>query len=659
MQYNIARTLNYGERVSSSYAEIYFDERCSKLKRHIKKTETKHPLTKTNYKEIKNNVSSWTSPSDLMIGILDLKPPFTSKITRGKTHEGILAIGNDILEKEHGNFFNYLTTLIYENDGVWNQILQQERVAVDKKVNKIYKNIFMNKSKIMKKEIATFYEETLQELENHLRSELRRVLLSTRASIISNLNKEIKDKLEKEKNVLGKVLQQRYVNEIFKIKKYYGLLLQNEIYRNNKIINYVMNDRNDALKSFCRQVEIDNITSTMYVMCTERKKCKVKHFLLENTQNYEIKENLQKIKEKEGILDQFASKDITLNEINREWEDRMKKIIQLFLKFISFTLKLLPEQTTFLLDFQKMVVLQINEIYKTPKKCSSIIIPEEELLNVLLFEKPQPEKSVCHTEPFVVVGDTSDIPAPRYGSRETIPSDVDLPTIRLQRQYIYAKCHNFEEIKDALEKDRCKCSDITVKVPILPTVTIETPKQTHEDVCVDCDSSNELLLVENKHRLHKCPARGCKDWFKRQSFPFLEDYIDFTEENFERVKTILDQPLKEEIIPELIDPKSIAYADLVFGPTNEHTVETQYSSQDDLSKLNIECSCVDNSRPKINIYHQVTECTSKLTSKLARESDSANMINKIVMKRQNSMMRLLQENDNLLKMFNDGIFDFE
>ncbi|KOB78484.1 Uncharacterized protein OBRU01_02322 [Operophtera brumata] len=650
MENNIIHTLSRGERVTSAYAETYLnDDHCDYTKPLTTETsETQKLCIKSKIKHV-NIEDKWTSPSDLLIGIIELKPPFTSKITRGKTHEGILAIGNEVLQSEIAKFMRLLTNLIHENDSAWSQILEHEKASVRNKVKKVYGKIYIDKSKIMKEEIDAFYETTLQELEIYLKSQVDNILISAHANIIRDLNTEIKHKLEQERIRVEKVLQEKYEIEVDKLKHYYKLLLRNEIHRNNNLVNIAINERNDAMKAFYRQIEAENITSTMYVMCLERKKCKIKQFILENYQSLELSEKYQKIKERQEVIAAIQERDVHISVVNQVWQQKIKKVLEIFLKFISFSLKLLPEQTTFLLDIKKMVVLQLNEIKKSPKKMPSIIVDEEKVNNMFKFKSPKEDERKCVNEPFLLVGDLSDPIPPHYGSRETLPSNADLPVTRLQRQYVYAKCHGYEEIKTILEAQRCKCSDIPSKALSQDSITESSKDFEDPSLLSEKESSNELLLLDDIRRLQECPVRRCKDWAKRLSFPFLNSYLDFTEENYERVKVLLGHIPEIDSTPERIDPKKLAYTELPFSVTKEpyHTVETQYSSQEDLYVPDIECPCTD------NVF-----TTKQNESSYGEKEPPSAVLNKILAKRKVSLRRLLQENPNLLKMFTDESFDF-
>lgn len=647
MEANKNHSAVHGERVSSTYAEIYLhDDYCNFRKPLDVELENDEPFLD----EIDDD--EWVSPSDLLIGIIELKPPFTSKITRGKTHEGILAIGNDVLQKERAKFLKHLSSLVSDNDLGWAHILEDERKAVQQKVKRIYNKIFEAKSKIMSDEISQFYEKTLQELEDHLRAELKTVLLSAHANIISDLNVEIKQKLAAEKIILENELKKIYTTEVKKIKQYYKILFDNEVYRYNKLVNQALFERNDALTAFYKQIEAENITSTMYVMCTERKKCKVKKFILDSYQTLDISEKTQKLKERQKILDNYARKEVHISQMNREWEEKIKKVLLLFLKFISFGLKILPEQTTFLLDLEKLIVLQMNEMQKNPEKCPSILVEEELFQNIFKFEETESQPQVCKEEPFFIIGDLSDPIPPRYGSRETLPSDVDLPYVRVDRQFLYAKCHDYEQIKKVLESERCKCQDIpsqTISDFSIPSRKQTVPPSPPSPSLSPSVSSDEPLLIDDIERLHHCPARSCQNWAERNSFPYLDSYLDFTEEKFERVKTILGKPMSQTPPPDLIDPKKYVTAQLPFAATKEpyHNVETQYSSQEELYIPEVGCTCFDKEPLKPTV------------SRLGIKESPSKEMNMILQKRRRSLRNIIQKHPKLLKMFTDECFDFQ
>ncbi|KAF9411810.1 hypothetical protein HW555_009507 [Spodoptera exigua] len=521
---DVFRTLEQGERVTSIYAQTYLNDDYCKDKKSNEKSETpvKFQETGPEFEETSAD-DEWISPSDLLIGVVDLKPPFTSKITRGITHQGILNIGDGVLKKERDRFLEHMRNVISENDVAWNQILEHEKSSVAKKVKETYHKILMEKSKILMKEINIFYEQSLQELEDHLQTEIQNVLVTAHANIISDLNFEIRDKLKKEKLILEDVLQKRFDSEVKKITHYYKLLLDNEIYRNQKLVNQAIIERNEALKAFYKQIEAQNITSTMYVMCTERKKCKI------------------------------------------------------------------HEQ------------------------------------NILQFEQPKKEDVVCDKEPFVIEGDLNDPVPPQYGSRETLASDVDLPYIRLQRKFVYAKCGKMDEVRAFLESQRCKCQDPAPDSES-PDVEEETTAAEGAEVVDEAkseSSSYEPLLLDDFEILKNCPARN--------------------------VKTILGKLPDQDPIPELINPKDMINQELPFAATKEpyRNVGTQYSSQEDVS-INFTCPCMGDEGKNVKI----TESEPKVTIAESQE------IKDIVLQRQQSLQRILKDHPRLLKLFTDEGYDF-
>lgn len=648
---------HHDERVANAYNETYLDDDYCGYD-HQKEHEAYLVKPKIPEKE-RPTGEQWRSPSDVMLeDCVALKPPFTSRVTRGTAHEGILKIGEGVIGIERNKFLQYIASLLAESDSAWGHIQEQEKMIIVKKVKDIYEKIFLIKSQTMQREISIFFGNSLQEIEDHMRDEVKTVIMSAHCEILNDLNTEIRTKLKKEKRTLQKILQEKYNEEINKIEHYYKLLLDNEKYRSNSIVNQGLCDRNDALKAFHKMMEAQDNTSTMYVMCTERKRCRIKKFFLEKFHTKEVKETLKKIEEKQEILDDLKERQKTILDLNKEWEDKVKKILHLFLKFISFSLKLLPEQTTFLLDLEKLVVLQLNEIQKNPEMAPSILVNEEDITNSFKFNKKIEEQQICEGGPFVIEGDlTPSIPTP-YGSQETLPTKVDLPSFRVQRQFIYAKCQKMEEVRKFLESQRCKCRDpdfyniTTTFITDAETLashstsdSLKTQSSTPKTQ-PSIESSFESYLIPDVRRLHECPLRGCKGFKGRLSFPNLASYLDFDEVNYTRVKTILGDMPKMKLPPELIRTTDMArHNDLPFKATKTFTVnvETQYSSQEGIQPemLNIECPCLDQylDNPKSKFVGAVD---NKATNETLSET---------LFKRRASFRRLTHDYPRLLELF--------
>ncbi|XP_013134688.1 PREDICTED: uncharacterized protein LOC106100400 [Papilio polytes] len=583
MEYDIINTTSGIDIIGSTYADIYikYDK---KVKPRVEKTEQKVKVPK----QSDSAEEIWTSPSDLLIGKIQMQPPFTSKIIKSKTHEGIIHIGDDVLQKEYEEFLLSLKKLLRENDDCWKFVLMNESEEIYKRVKIKYQNIFKTKSALMTKEMYIFYENTLKELEEHVKNEVETVLTSVYAKIISYLNDQIYLKLRKERKKLEDTLNKKYLTEIKKIKRYYALLLRNEHEKSNQLTNYALRKRNNAIEMFYKQIICERLTSSIYVLCTERKKCKIKNIIIEKYHTAEINKVVEKIKQKTDLLQSLKEKDVCILDINKDWEGKIKKVLQLFLKFISFALKLLPEQTTFLLQLEKLVQLQLEDVKESDKSNSSILVEES---NVFKFEQSGPSVEICTKEPFVIEGDTSDTPPIVYGSRETIPLDVDLPYFRLQRQFIYAKCHGFEEIKKFLDSQRCKCREQPEPQPVMSSTTskVQSVKSSTSE------SSDESFLFEDFHRLPDCPVQKCTGSLLTNYFPYLNSYFDFTEENFRRVEAIFGTPYKKEGKETLLDAKDIVNSELPFAETKEkfHNIETQCSSDEDV-RYDPPCPCLHN-----------------------------------------------------------------
>ncbi|XP_026326923.1 uncharacterized protein LOC113235451 [Hyposmocoma kahamanoa] len=643
----------HDKRVISCYNETYLDDDYCDYD-HQKEHETYLVKPKVPEKE-RPTGEQWRSPSDVMLeDWIALKPPFTSRITRGTAHEGILKIGEGVIEVEHNKFLQYVASSLAESDSAWAHIQEQEKTLIIKKVKDIYDKIFLMKAKTMQCEVSKFLEDSLQEIEDHMRDEVKTVIMSTHCKILNDLNTEIRTNLKKEKCNLEKILQKKYDEEINKIKHYYKLLLHNEKYRCNRMINQGLSDQNDAIKAFHKMMEAGNNTSTMYVMCMEGKKCRIRKFFVENFYSKEVKEKLRKIEEKQQILNEFKERKKTILDLNKEWEEKVKKILCLFLKFISFSLKLLPEQTTFLLDLEKLVVLQLNEIQKNPEMAPSMLVNEDDIINLLKFHENIEEQETCEGGPFVIEGDLTPSILTPYGSQETIPSKVDLPSFRVQRQFIYAKCQKLEEVRKFLESQRCKCHDpdfYNIKTTLIATSTSHSTSdslKTHSSTPTlqpSTESSFESYLIPDVRRLHECPVRGCKGFKERLSFPNLASYLDFDEVNYTRVKTILGDMPKMETPPESIRATDMArHKDLPFKATKTFTVnvETQYSSQDSiqLETLDLECPCLS----------QYAD-SSKLKFGVVDNKTAVDTLTETLFKRKASLQRLVHDYPRLLEMF--------
>lgn len=674
--------LKQGDRVSCNYADLYFDD--DDIFVQSKKSNLKEkPIIETLRQQDDPFADLWHSPSDILEELVELEPPYTSTIARGKSHEGILEIGKEVLTKERSRFDCFVESLKEEDDAAWTLIKNHEKEIVEKKVKDIYDKIFLEKKQTMQNEISSYFEQSLHDLEAHIKDEVENISIKINAAITTDLNIEISKRLREHKSNLNKKLKQKYETEINKLKTYYKLLLQNEQYKSNMAINKALHERNDTLNAFHKIMESNKITSTMYVMCMERKKCKVRQFLLENYHNKQITETLGTLRKKQDMLELYPRQSVS--ELNLEWQEKLKKIIHLFLKFISFSLKLLPEQTTFLLDLEKIVILQLNEIQKNPVITSSVLIDGADVNNVFKFVKCDKDGYACKGDPFVI--ETGYLPEiKKHASQDTFSINSDLPYVRVQRQFIYAKCQKIEEVRKLLDSQRCTCKEGFIYSPkpaamidlppesssqsaTSPSTTImtsfthylDTPlsskefsfysveqiskyvsessslyednerfiiENTSNEQCGET-SSNETYVIDDFQRLQDCPGKICKKNNFNLSFP-----NDFDEDNYRRVNTIHDETssYKSKSPPKPISSKNILGDALPFSATAFHSnVGVQYSTENFPS----------GSSPVQK--HSPCPCGY---SPIYSETD----IDKLLNKRRISIMRLIQEHPNLLKI---------
>ncbi|XP_041973210.1 uncharacterized protein LOC121728937 [Aricia agestis] len=592
-------------------------------------------------------IEKWTSPSDLIIDLVNLKPPLTSKIARGKTHIGIQSIGETYLVNEKEIFHKSIKKVLKDNDDIWKFILRSEIKTIHKRAKETFKQIFEHKQSILAEEMSKFYEKTLAELEQHVKSEAKTIAYSFQTSLLDQLNSKIEERLKCEGVDLDKELNEELNAELNKIRNYYDILLKNEMYNYTKLKNKAIQERNDAVLSFYRQIESERLTSTMYVLSSERKKCKVKKIMLENIQYEEIINTLNIFVQKDILLDDLVKENEILPILNKKWQDQVVKIFRLFLKFIGFSLNILPEQTSFLLDFEKMVILQLNEFQKQPYNPSQMLIDKEDHDNMFEFNEQQSVQSVCEEAPFQIAGR---LESPfslflNYGSRETIGGEADYPYFRVQRKYVYAKCHGFEKIKELLGANLCRFASKEVETIFSPLSNFEAKdKKEYLDSRIDSSvTSSKSTSIHMEPDLNKvntireCP-NNCGKLNRVHDFFDLNSFLEYNDKNYENLISGFGEQQ-----PELIDStriKVILFNDIAFPAVEEDfkTVGVQCENDVDHKNSAILCDCTE-----------TDNCDN--TSKGCKIHD-------VLLKRELSLKKLLKSNPKLFStLFSDESYN--
>ncbi|XP_076266129.1 uncharacterized protein LOC143199892 [Rhynchophorus ferrugineus] len=326
----------------------------------------------------------WISPSDLLIGKLALKPPFTPKCLQALTHQGILEIGKAIEDR--------FKQEMEEDKRQSLEKLRAELLAtIDDRMRAEIKDAEirerLNCQMEMEKRQLEFdlvLQDELDRLETTLRCEYEHHMLRNNEDLQreweQRLKEEVEDTVQRMTAEFVKQLdkQQAKMTKIFEMELKHQEILREFDAKTAKMKNY------EALRQLQHNLECTNLVNMMYVICTERKNCcKQKEQIEKNykAQLADMNKTLRDRDEKIALLQEdkaLQAREIALRE------RCLLEITRQFQKFVNFALRASPTQAEFLLSVEKMLVYELTDTVaktdvsrlKPPQKMLSWIEPK-------------------------------------------------------------------------------------------------------------------------------------------------------------------------------------------------------------------------------------------------------------------------------------------
>ncbi|XP_019771879.1 uncharacterized protein LOC109545555 [Dendroctonus ponderosae] len=320
----------------------------------------------------------WISPSDLLIGKIALKPPFTPKCLQALTHKGILEIGQE-LERKFRQEMELDKQKALEKYKSELLTVVEDRMKSEVKDVEIRERLACQMEKERQsQEFEILLKDELDKLEANIREQYEQIIANHESYLKSKWEDALEMEVQKTVQSMTKMYlaqlddQERRLTEIFKLE-----LKKKELLREFDA-QLSTHKTNESLRQLKHNLECTNLVNMMYVICTERQKCCDQKEELEKHYKAEISKLEETIRQREQLLETVATeKDRQLVEVSIR-ETCLKEVIKQFQKFINFALRSAPAQAEFLLSVEKMMVFELtNKVtqskIKSPKEAPGII----------------------------------------------------------------------------------------------------------------------------------------------------------------------------------------------------------------------------------------------------------------------------------------------
>ncbi|KPJ10475.1 hypothetical protein RR48_09609 [Papilio machaon] len=383
----------------------------------------------------------YAPPEDLLKGRTVLKPlkkEFLSKLG----FRGLEYYGEIILQYHFKRLEEEKQGALLESDIQWKKSIEELCKQQTEELSKKAAQKNSDKIRDAFHEFTMLYTTSINKIES--------LLLNSAIAEIERVKEEAFSKMSNHYKTLLKqqatMLYDRYTEKLEKKKselkeQFISKMEQSRMELGNKVHDINV-EKHITIEKLRQLLECQNLACQIYVAMKEKQE----NEKLLSQATYEHKKILKL------LTKEVARKDVEIKiEIEKEerrerfqqiWREKVFHVVKKFHEFISYSLHTLPEQADFLLNIEKLMLLQISEILENPN-AESLFEPEKEE-----FHTPVPE-----LRPFYIFGDD--------GSKVSLDRDIcpkpyrssssHLPVLVVNKTCIYAACDNLQEFADKME----------------------------------------------------------------------------------------------------------------------------------------------------------------------------------------------------------------
>ncbi|XP_015517860.2 uncharacterized protein LOC107222853 [Neodiprion lecontei] len=339
------------ERMGSSMAQVFFDHGHPDSRKLLGVI----PPLKGPREEL------WISPSDQLIQKVALVPPLTNKCIKACTHQGILAIGKQAMEKyEHELYDKMVKKYEEDNKDTRNMFEAEKRRAIQ----------------LAEQELQLKYEKYIQNLQEEFKQDLQIALAEAFQKCSKSMQKVvIRERIEVTKMMLKKlrdeisyVVTSIYENfeHSIRIQKENMVADFNEIIRRERAktdvkMKEMERNKNEALQVQRHELEMQNFADVTYVLCLERMRASSEKHAIHLGFEKQIQALKNMVIEANDILQLMKTETAAKATNDKLWENKLIEVVREFQKFINFALRAVPGQAEFLLSLESLLILEADD----------------------------------------------------------------------------------------------------------------------------------------------------------------------------------------------------------------------------------------------------------------------------------------------------------
>ncbi|XP_028028221.1 uncharacterized protein LOC114241561 [Bombyx mandarina] len=322
---------------------------------------------------------------------------------------------------------------------------------------------------------------------------------------VKNLNSF--ERLIKEREAqMRKDFEKEMEKEINYLKDRFDFVLQNEQIRAAFMLCEAHREREEKIFALQTQLECKNLAGLMYVLCSERRKCKLEKLKLVEDYTSYINTLQDILMDAQKLILNLSKGYKTAAQVDNEWRVKMNVIMKEFQSFIYNFSGGTPETNQYFFDIPKLLKTETPLMDSTNDPCEDDEVVEEVFEEkVKEEEKPWWERLDGDEVPFVMFGDMADFRPPQR--REVLKNIKAAKTApKRWREYVFnemllqSNCPNLNKIKDEYSRNvstskRWECQGIQTQDYPSSRMSLMSHRATTQSIDVRGDMGSILKLI--------------------------------------------------------------------------------------------------------------------------------------------------------------------
>ncbi|XP_063922847.1 uncharacterized protein LOC135137188 isoform X1 [Zophobas morio] len=320
----------------------------------------------------------WVAPKDSLNGKVVLTPSPTEKHMYALTHLAIIELGPALEQKFLNEGRLWKESALEQLEKFLMGVYETEKAALLAALREEEKLEYGSQLK----KIQDYYDAEICKIVTECYEQIER-LKEEMAEEVDSINIFWKDRAQQEINetvakVTGKFLDKMKLQEQILVRIY---IKQIRAIQDKKkcAINFERKKYNEKIKEMKHQLHCQNVADLMYLLCKERRRCKVERNVIR-------KHYVKRVRKMKSISKQKSNeiKDLMKLKIKRERqfivrEQCLVEILRQYQKFIYFALKAVPTQAEFLLNIDQLLKFELDDYGLSQQVTQTEVKPQPEL----------------------------------------------------------------------------------------------------------------------------------------------------------------------------------------------------------------------------------------------------------------------------------------